>query len=398
MGGHLMLGRHLTRRVVRQLHLWIGLALCLPLLMLGVTGSLLVFEDELRSAFTAPPQQARSGEARSIDEIVAAARQAAPNGYSPASYAAPGEPGGLAAVRLVPAARGASGSERLRVDVDPATLDTFGNSETGFFRQVFFLHSTLLLRNREGRQLVGWLGVAMLVMGISGLVNWWPRRGGWRSAFAATGRASGFQLHREWHGAAGIWGLAVFLTVTFGGVYLAFPESVRSVVDLAMPASDLRGAANAVRVEPARGAERLGIDAAVALAREAFPDAALRFVFLQTKPHQPIRVGLLRQGEERRSPVTTVFVDPWARRVVDTFDPRRFTLGERILAWQHAVHAGQGLGPVWKVLVFLCGLLPLLFSVTGLAMWQLKRRRRPAATTVSTPLIDQTYTARRTGE
>ena len=66
---------------------------------------------------------------------------------------------------------------------------------------------------------------------------------------------------------------------------------------------------------------------------------------------------------------------PWTRRVVDDLDPQRFSLGERMLAWQHALHAGQGLGWVWKILVFLSGLLPLLFAVTGVAMWRLKRRR-----------------------
>ena len=29
------MGRHLTRRIIGQLHLWIGLVLCLPLVMLG---------------------------------------------------------------------------------------------------------------------------------------------------------------------------------------------------------------------------------------------------------------------------------------------------------------------------------------------------------------------------
>jgi uncharacterized iron-regulated membrane protein len=61
--------------------------------------------------------------------------------------------------------------------------------------------------------------------------------------------------------------------------------------------------------------------------------------------------------------------------VIETFDPRQFSLGERVLAWQHAVHAGQALGWVWKVLVFLSGFLPLLFALTGATMWWLKRPR-----------------------
>jgi uncharacterized iron-regulated membrane protein len=387
----------MTRQLFAQLHLWTGLVLCLPLVTLGLTGGILVFEDEFRGAF-AVRRPAVRGEARAITEILVAAQRTAPSGHIPVSYVAPAAPGSLAAVRLAPSRRNAPATERVRIDVDPVSLEAFPNSEAGFFRQVFFLHSTLLLRNREGRQTVGWLGVAMLAMGISGLVNWWPRRGRWRASFAVTRGAGGFRLSRELHGAVGIWGLVVFTVVSFGGVYLAFPESVRSVVDLVLPARDLRGAVNTVRVEPIKGAEPLGIDAAVALALSRFPETAPRLVFLPTRPDQPIRIGLAQPADERGTPTITVFVDPWTRRVVETFDPRDFSPGETLLTWQHALHAGRGLGWVWKTLVFLCGMLPLLFSLTGLIMWRLKRRCRNAVTATPNSALDQAYTARRADE
>ena len=37
-------------------------------------------------------------------------------------------------------------------------------------------------------------------------------------------------------------------------------------------------------------------------------------------------------------------------------------------AWQRPVHQGS-LSPVWKFLVFLSGLVPALFVVTGIIMW-----------------------------
>jgi uncharacterized iron-regulated membrane protein len=78
-------------------------------------------------------------------------------------------------------------------------------------------------------------------------------------------------------------------------------------------------------------------------------------------------------------------------------DPRLFSVGERILAWQHAAHAGQALGWVWKILVFLCGLLPLLFAVTGATMWWLKRRGR-SVVAGGDLVTSQPNTARRAAE
>jgi len=69
-----------------------------------------------------------------------------------------------------------------------------------------------------------------------------------------------------------------------------------------------------------------------------------------------------------------------------------------VLAWQHAVHAGQALGWAWKIAVFLCGLLPLLFAVSGVTMWRLKRRPQKSLSAASGPVPDHVYTARRAGE
>ena len=56
--------------IVAQLHLWIGLVLCLPLVMLGLTGSILVFEDELEALFAPPVRPRRRGSrARSMRSL-----------------------------------------------------------------------------------------------------------------------------------------------------------------------------------------------------------------------------------------------------------------------------------------------------------------------------------------
>ena len=84
--------------------------------------------------------------------------------------------------------------------------------------------------------------------------------------------------------------------------------------------------------------------------------------------------------------------------MIEVFDPRQFSVAERILTWQHAVHAGQGLGWAWKIMVFLCGLLPLLFVVSGTTMWRLKRGRRMSRAGAQDLVLDQVDTARRAGE
>jgi hypothetical protein len=62
-----------ARRVLRQVHLWTSLVLCLPLVVLGVTGSILVFRDELGSLFEPPPRLiVETGKPHAVTEIIAA--------------------------------------------------------------------------------------------------------------------------------------------------------------------------------------------------------------------------------------------------------------------------------------------------------------------------------------
>ena len=173
---------------------------------------------------------------------------------------------------------------------------------------------------------------------------------------------------------------------------------MRGVVDLVLPSRDFRAQAAAVQVSPIAGTEPIDVDAAIALASADFPGARASFVFLPARPDRPFRVAILRPDQDRRAPAITVIVDQWSRRVIETFDPRQLSLGERMLAWQHAVHAGQALGWVWKILVFLSGLLPLLFALTGATMWWLKRRGRHLFGGAGNIVPNQANTARRAAE
>jgi uncharacterized iron-regulated membrane protein len=348
-----------------QIHLWLGLILCIPLVLLGITGTLLVFERAVVGGHTA-----RHGPSQPVAAMIAVARNAAGETMQPVLFVPPPEPGDLATVRMT-AGRGQKGGAQFFVD--PVTLETTAPAPGGFMRQVHMLHGNLLIQGRDGRSIIGWLGVVMLAMGLTGLYLWWPRPGRWRAAFTISRRARGVRLHRQLHGAAGIWGLAVFVTVSFTGVDLAFPETMASAIGRVLPGAEMRPLP-APKVMPDVNA--IDIDRAIALAVDAVPGGELRAVGMPTGPDQPYRIGLVRAGTGQGAPFITVFVDPWTARVLEIRDPATYRPGLRLIAWQHAIHSGAGLGLLWRIAVGLSGLLPALFAITGIAMWILKRRNR----------------------
>src|SRR6185312_1589386 len=239
------------RALWRTVHLWIGVALFLVLAPLGMTCSVLVYDDQ-NDAVMHPQRHAASGPAvLNPGAYVQAAGEAFGDRARPAQLRLPqGPQGGPVIVQGGP----------LTAWLDPATgrvLDVAAPRQElrGMVHQ---LHGNLFMA-QTGRRLVGWLGLFMLISCVSGLIPWWPR-----GAFA-----KGFAWRRAptaWsnlHHMAGFWVCVPLALLSFTGAAIAFPEAVRAVSGAAAPAQNPRPG-DAVLAAP-----RLGVDAAVAAALAA---------------------------------------------------------------------------------------------------------------------------------
>jgi uncharacterized iron-regulated membrane protein len=66
-------------KALQWVHRWCGIILCVPLVLLGITGSILVFDHEIEDLIGEGPPPAKAvGERRSFGDVVAAARAVVP--------------------------------------------------------------------------------------------------------------------------------------------------------------------------------------------------------------------------------------------------------------------------------------------------------------------------------
>ena len=371
------------RRLMFQVHMWVGLILGLLLALLGLSGSILVYDDAIAKILAPMPRASAQGAALPLAKIVEAARGAAGKGTMQIALAR--EAGDPVSVRVTRPreglGRGEGRGERAQggpppgsqsatqVFIDPVSGAVLGSRKAQLPPILAFshqLHGNFLM-GREGRQFVGWLGVAMLALGATGLVLWWPKRGQWKYAFFVRRTAKGLRFHRELHAATGIWIFIVFMIVSFSGVVIAFPNTF----GLAGGGQASGGVTFNLREGPQiallAGATAMGADDALAMARTVMPDAEPTGLSLPARPDRTIMVNMLAHGAVS----ATVYIDPWRGEVVAKRDP-----SQNFLAWQRPLHQGSGLGAIWKVLVFFSGLVPALFVITGVIMWVKKRQRR----------------------
>jgi len=63
--------------------------------------------------------------------------------------------------------------------------------------------------------------------------------------------------------------------------------------------------------------------------------------------------------------------------------------GDRAAQWIRFIHDGGRGGPVWQTVVFLTGVFPPIFAVTGIVMWLRRRRGRAAPARSPVPEVMQ---------
>jgi uncharacterized iron-regulated membrane protein len=234
------------------------------------------------------------------------------------------------------------------------------------------IHAFLAMPPPIGLPFVGWTGVVMTFMGLSGLVLWWPRSGQWRRAFLMRRGARGQAFYFELHRVAGIWGLLVFLAVSVSGIYLTFPQTIGPFVKAHLPGGDT---VPQPLPEHVPGAGPIGPQQAIALARSAVRNVEPAAVELPSTEKSYV-VEFEPQGLAPSEPRVLVVLDSETADINYIDDPRTYSFSEKLLNWQHLLHFGVGLGWLWTILVFLSGLLPLLFAITGLTIWWKKRQAR----------------------
>src|SRR5580704_4383187 len=165
------------RRVNFQVHLWIGIVLASYLIVIGVSGSILVLRIELGALTGANPWESRKPPEPRVD-IAAVVRKLTARypQFRIVSVLAPGKTEPNYVARLL-------GRTQIRVGVDAITGEVLGEAKRGpaWLDTVEKLHVSLFA-SRNGRILNGAGAAFLLLMCITGLINWWPGVRIWKRA------------------------------------------------------------------------------------------------------------------------------------------------------------------------------------------------------------------------
>jgi uncharacterized iron-regulated membrane protein len=219
------------RKAFFQIHLWTGIALGLYVFAISVSGSAIVFRNELYNALWPGPRIVAIGSHRfTHDELRDAARRAYPQ-YRLSWIWDAKQPNQAIEIWLD---RKGHRKERL---FDPYTGRDLGESHPyslQFMAWLVDLHVNLL-SGKVGRLINGVGAVFVLALSFTGAVLWWPGIRSWRRGFAIRPKSNWKLLNWQLHNVVGLWVLPVVFMFGVVGMYAGFPGQFQSFVNRVAP-------------------------------------------------------------------------------------------------------------------------------------------------------------------
>ena len=360
------------RHWIFSLHRTLGLAIGLVAIVVGLTGSLLVFHTEI-SAFqqqyqlgTITPQ----GEPLPIETILKTVQ---------AIYAH--QPDAVLQVLDVPAkpdqpfnvVYATKANDWIENYVHPYTGAVLGNTlqpnaEQQFFSTVYKLHYALLAGD-SGTKIVGVVGLLMCILITTGVMLW----SGWRKLMAgfkikwnAHPKRVSFDLHKV----VGIVAVVFLLFTFFTGFCWNFNEFTEPMIRAVTLSPQ--------QIEPVSkpivGRSPIGLTAQLKTAQTALPQAALRRIYFPAKPEDALRFRLKLPQEAVEYGNSNVYLDQYSGKVLRVDNGLQLPLGDRVLNAFVPLHYGTFGGLPMRIFYVFVGLSPLTLFITGFVMWWYRKR------------------------
>ncbi len=364
--------RFFTRSVWLKTHLYIALSLGLLFSLMGLTGSLSLYHDELDELFN--PElviDAPHAEMLSPDKIIASVKAAHPDRYGVWILEMPRTShGAMIAWYEKPRETLDEFYAPLMVAVNPYTAEVITSRFWGqtLMTWILDLHTQLRM-GAVGRNAVAVLGVFLMISVVSGLCLWWPGRSRLLDAFKIRFDLGLMRFLADSHRLLGFGASVILLVLAFTGFHLAYPQ----FLEILTASQGMRHGGDegpTVHSSAIPNNKPVGLAEAVLVARGLFPSSQVKRISTPWGDSGTYRINLLQRHEvNQHHPLTTVWIDRWSGQIRDVRNPAKFNSAQTFTSWMWPLHTAEVFGAGGKLLWFFAGLTPLLLYISGLVCW-----------------------------
>lgn len=361
-----MEGGPFMKRRLFFLHSWLGLIAGLGLILIGLTGSVLVFKDELDGVLFPEMLKvdAAGRERMSFDALLASAKKAVP-GYEVLGWDKAGAPDRADLAYVV-----AHGTDKWQgITVNPYTGEVLAkpmDREDTITGWLLSFHYSFLA-DHTGELIAGICAALLCFLGITGV---WLYRGFWKTLFLLRWGRSARIFFSDFHKMVGITSMAFNLILGFTGAWWNLGHLIGHLLE------EEHAEEAPHMITRSYYANTITMENLVTKAQEKIPGFTTSFISLPSNEG----LGITLYGQAGAGFLTspygsTVLFDQQSGEMKEFRDLRQAGAWAKFEDAFRPLHYGNFGGLPVKILWSLGGLTPGVLAVTGFFMWW--RRRNP---------------------
>jgi uncharacterized iron-regulated membrane protein len=379
------------KKLIGTLHLWLGLASGLVVLIIGITGCIYAFVDEIRPVvyhqrmYVGSPANAQ---ALPMDVLKAKAQEALGAQYPIQNAEVYRDKDRSVAFRSRKINKKALlytdyTAYHYRVYLNPYTAEVLKveNTKWEFFNLVLTLHRTLLLGHDLGGRIISWSVVAFVLLLISGIILWWPKNKAaakQRVWFKWKDTTQWKRKNYDLHNIPGFYAMLIALMISLTGLVWAFDwfsDSVQWVANGGRKVAKSKSASSDTTFMTLAPTDQM-LQTAMVQAKDYNT-----FFFSFPKEKKEVVAITARNEDKPRFRNVRYQFDQGSGQLLNTLLFADLNNGEKIKAMNYDIHTGSVLGLAGKVLAFFASLIAASLPVTGFIIWINRKKKKPVKKT-----------------
>ncbi|GAB2521259.1 PepSY-associated TM helix domain-containing protein [Spirosoma aerophilum] len=374
-----------AKKLIGNVHLWLGLSSGLLVFVVAITGCFLAFEQEIKTVLR--PYQFIEPVANGVvlppSQLKRIAEKVVPG--KPAKAVIYGDGEHSAVVPFY----GVAPDYYFQVYINPYTGKVLHvhDEETDFFHFILHGHYYLWLPETIGQPVVAYGTLVFAVMLITGLVLWWPKnlkKSNREKSFRIKWKAKWRRVNYDLHNVPGFYALAIGLVLALTGMIFGiqwFADSVywvssggKTAPVYQLPLSDTTVVRQFAAPED-RVWQQLGKNKPnTAGLYISFPEKASESIlaYVNYKPGTYYKMDYYSFDQNTLKPLITE--GPYSGTYA------KAGLGDKLRRMNYDIHTGAILSLPGKILAFCASLICASLPVTGTIIWWGRRKKKSPST------------------
>ena len=349
------------RKWILKIHLWIGLASALFLIVMGLSGAAIAFENDYDhwfhpSLWYVAPQPQRIPQQALLDMV----KQ---------KYALANVEGILMQDTRDDLAQVYFLKNGLEVFVNPYSGAILGTRDhatrlDAVINVIHQLHIRLVhIRIGKidvGKLLVEIAGIELLIMIPTGLWLWWKKK-----QFTPSWKSSWKQINWNLHNVVGIYTILFLTLATLTGFFISFEQPLFWITH-----SGPLERGPAPRSTPPGGAPQpADLDSILRASDEALPNATTVAVEFPRGPKGVYVIEKRVPQDQSRSVHSEVYVDQFSAKALKVVDFNKISPGYRAVRINRSLHTGDYWGLPSHIILSISSALLSVMAITGIIIW-----------------------------